>query len=288
MWDRQQDLQAATMAGRPEEVGRISQLIVRGAQEWHGVQNKLRSGPLLACCLLRWVSWSVDWMVVRISRRCPIYAARQGVCERRDALYGHRGVRVGEASHPGPPLLRRLRSGRSRGVRADISSEEPLVRHIQRHVVPRIAGVASVAEENDISDVEDHSAVSPTLLDSLAEDLSEARPYTNLRDVGRIGVQIPLSVDRGADECSWASSGSCWGEREDIGEEEGRMGCIVSSTVRPSRGWQRIGGAEESRVGPSRVTGPQSVQDRESPSTMPAIDTRGRCGHDHGRRRYQR
>ena len=176
----------------------------------------------------------------------------------------------GEASHPGPPLLRRLRSGRSRGVRADISSEEPLVRHIQRHVVPRIAGVASVAEENDISDVEDHSAVSPTLLDSLAEDLSEARPYTNLRDVGRIGVQILPSVDRGADECSWASSESCWGEREDIGEEEGRMECIVSSTVRPSRGWQRPGGAEESRVGPSRVTGPQSVQDRESPSTMPA------------------
>ena len=48
-----------------------------------------------------------------------------------------------------------------------------------------------MAEENDIADVEDHSAVSPTLLDSLAEDLSEARPHTNLRDVGRIGVQIP-------------------------------------------------------------------------------------------------
>ena len=38
VWDRQQDLQSATMAGRPEEVGRISQLIIQGAQEWHGVQ----------------------------------------------------------------------------------------------------------------------------------------------------------------------------------------------------------------------------------------------------------
>ena len=70
VWDRQQDLQAATMAGRPEEVGRISGTEFK--------QNKLRSGLLLACCLLRWVSWFDDWMAVRISRRCPISAARQG------------------------------------------------------------------------------------------------------------------------------------------------------------------------------------------------------------------
>ena len=54
------------------------------------------------------------------------------MCEWRDASYGHRGVRVGEASHSGPPLLRRLRSGRSRGVPVEIlSDEEPLVRHVQ-------------------------------------------------------------------------------------------------------------------------------------------------------------
>ena len=43
--DRQQDLQSATMAGRPEEVGRISQLIIQGAQEWHGAI--LAQGALL-------------------------------------------------------------------------------------------------------------------------------------------------------------------------------------------------------------------------------------------------
>ena len=50
VWDRQQDLHAATMAGRPEEVERISQLIIHGAQEWHGVQAEqttVGSGPCM-------------------------------------------------------------------------------------------------------------------------------------------------------------------------------------------------------------------------------------------------
>ena len=51
VWDRQQDLQAATMAGRPEEVGRISQLIVRGAQEWHGVQAEQTTVGSAPCLL---------------------------------------------------------------------------------------------------------------------------------------------------------------------------------------------------------------------------------------------
>ena len=149
-----------------------------------------------------------QWEVARVEPLLP------GSCWRVvNARYGLRGVRVGEASHPGLPLLRRLRSGRSWGVRADISSdEEPLVRHVHRHVVPRIAGVASVADvtQIDLADVEDHSDVPPTLLDSLAEDLSQAHPYSNLRDVGRIGGQILSSAHRGADECSSASSESCW------------------------------------------------------------------------------
>ena len=64
-------------------------------------------------------------------------------------MYGHRGVRVGEASHLGPPSLRRLRSGGSRGVPVEIS--EPLVRHVQRHVGPRVAGVESVADVTQIA-----------------------------------------------------------------------------------------------------------------------------------------
>ena len=43
--------QAATMAGRPEEVGRISQLIVRGAQEWHGVQSEQNAVGSAPCML---------------------------------------------------------------------------------------------------------------------------------------------------------------------------------------------------------------------------------------------
>ena len=159
-----------------------------------------------------------QWAVARFEPLLP------GSCWRLvNARYGFRGERVGEASHPGPPLLRRLRSGRGRVVPADISSDEkPLVRHVHRHVVPRIAGVASVADvtQVDVADVEDHSAVSQTLLDSLAEDLSQTHPYTNLRDVGRIGGQILPGAHRDADEFSSASSESCLGEREDIGDEE--------------------------------------------------------------------
>ena len=68
-----------------------------------------------------------------------------------------------------------------------------------------------------VGDVEDHSAVVPTLLDSLAKDLLEAPPYANLGDIGRLGVQIPRGSDA-ADECSSASSESCWGEMEDVGD----------------------------------------------------------------------
>ena len=103
-----------------------------------------------------------------------------------------------------------------------------LVPHVHRHVVPRIAGVASVADvtQIDVDDVEGHSAVAPTLLDSLAEDLFEAHPDTNLRDVGRIGGQILPSAHRDADVFSSASSESCWGEREDIGDEEVEWGAL--------------------------------------------------------------
>ena len=54
------------------------------------------------------------------------------------ARYGLRGVRIGEASHPGPPLLRRLRRRRVREISSD---EEPLMRGIARNVIPRIAEV---------------------------------------------------------------------------------------------------------------------------------------------------
>ena len=102
---------------------------------------------------------------------------------------GLRGVRVGEASHPGPALLRRLR--RRRDVPFEISSdEEPLVRGIARNVVPRVDGLESVIDATQVSlatvpatqtalveaGIELHSEVvllqsHRTFLDSLEEDL---------------------------------------------------------------------------------------------------------------------
>ena len=122
-----------------------------------------------------------------------------------------------------------------------------------------MAGVTQI----DIAHVEDHSAVSPTLLDSLAEDLSEAHPHTNFRDVGRIGVQIP-SDDRGAEECSSGSSESCWGERGRTSAMK-RMGALPH----PPSGQVEEGGGQVGQVPEESQGTPQSVQDREPPSSVP-------------------
>ena len=52
-WDRQQDFHAATMAGRPEEVGRISQLIIRGARV---ARSSSRTNYGRVSHVARWVS----------------------------------------------------------------------------------------------------------------------------------------------------------------------------------------------------------------------------------------
>ena len=51
-----------------------------------------------------------------------------------------------------------------------------------------------------------------------------APPHANLGDVGRLGVQSPRGAD--ADECSSASSESCWGEMEDVGDEVVEWGVV--------------------------------------------------------------
>ena len=73
-----------------------------------------------------------------------------------------------------------------------------------------------------VGDVETHATVAPTLLDSLAEDLSMV-DHDNERElipgdaVSSIGVQSRSCVEREDDECSSVHSESCWGEMEDIG-----------------------------------------------------------------------
>ena len=105
---------------------------------------------------------------------------------RCSARYGLRGVR-GEASHPGPSFIR-LRRATS------------------------LVNVASTQVDSG------RFAAAPTLLDSLTEDLSMAPPHFNLGEIGPVGVRSPRGAD--ADDCSSVSSESCWGEMEDIRDDE--------------------------------------------------------------------
>ena len=66
MQDRQADIQEATLAGNAHEVTRLCHMM----------------GSAVPVCCLRWLQCSP------VTRRVP--------------TYGHRGVRIGEASHPGP------------------------------------------------------------------------------------------------------------------------------------------------------------------------------------------
>ena len=120
------------------------------------------------------------------------------------------GVRVGEASNPGPASLRRLRRNRS-ATFAISSDEEPLIRGIGRNVVARVEGelddtpiegcsetipesqsavIAVVSEavpshimdalEEDLDQVEER--VPDIVLDSLAEDRSPVLvPFSSFR-----------------------------------------------------------------------------------------------------------
>ena len=92
-----------------------------------------------------------------------------------------------------------------------------------------------------VGDVEEHSAVAPTLLDSLAEDLWVAQPNTNLGDVGRIGVQSPRGADA-PDECSSASSASDGGR---VGDEA--VECCVLLRPPSGQAGNRVGHREVNR-----------------------------------------
>ena len=110
VWDRPQDLQGAR---RPEEVWKncpVNQSKApRGGTE--SKQNRLQSGPVLVCCLPRWVSWKA----VRISRRPIADTSRGGLCVEGRVCTGTREFVSGSVAS-GRRLLRRLRSGRGRGV----------------------------------------------------------------------------------------------------------------------------------------------------------------------------
>ena len=138
----------------------------------------------------------------------------------RDSRYGYRGVRIGEASNPGPPRTRaRARIEREAevaltGLEAaitridDSSDDEPLMPTWRDEV----GACAELGRAPNVRNVwarmgESHTAVVPTLLDSLGSDEPS---YLVPEDVG----------DHSDDECSSARSESCWGEMEDIGDDE--------------------------------------------------------------------
>ena len=139
----------------------------------------------------------------------------------RDSRYGYRGVRIGEASNPGPPRTRaRARMEQEAevaltGLEAataridDSSDDEPLMPTWRDEVSP----CAEVGRGPDVRNVwarvgDSQAAVVPTLLDSLGSDQEPSNPIPG--DVG----------GHSDDECSSARSESCWGEMEDIGDDE--------------------------------------------------------------------
>ena len=150
----------------------------------------------------------------------------------RESRCGLRGVRVGEASNPGPPRTRaRVRMEQEAEAEAALSCLEAAVTRIddsddeplatwrdevcESEEMGRGADVRNVWAR--VGDVETHATVAPTLLDSLAQDLSRVDHDNEVeRDpipgdaVSSIGVQSRSCAEREADECSSAHSESCW------------------------------------------------------------------------------
>ena len=81
MQGRQADLPAAIATGLLQEVSRISHLVRTAAQEWQELIDRSTTMP----------------------HRCERGEVSRSCCVSRDARYGWRGFRIGEASHPGPP-----------------------------------------------------------------------------------------------------------------------------------------------------------------------------------------
>ena len=157
---RQSDKHVAVEAGNAAEVSRLAAMLAEGV-----TIEELVSEPIdgeQCGGLFVWNLKVLNWRVVH-------------------ARYGLRGVRVGEASHRGPPLLRRFR--RRQDVLFEISSdEEPVVRGIARNVVPRAAGMESVADATPIE-------TSLTTVPATQTALVEAG-----KNEFQVGASVPLDV----------------------------------------------------------------------------------------------
>ena len=120
--------------------------------------------------------------------------------------YGLRGSRVGEASNPGPPHLRRLRrASQSRIGQSPVSSDgELLVRaNMGRDVLPRVGGEGcSIVSPTD-SLAPSMDAIQQTLVDTDSEDgrplLQLEPPPVDLISADLVGhvAWDPISAVRG-------------------------------------------------------------------------------------------
>ena len=156
----------------------------------------------------------------------------------RNSRYGLRGVRLGEASHPGPHGRRTrdvsdtVLDNLERELRLIESDDEPLVRSTGgRNVVPRISSGEAIGES--LATV----PASPVALEAAGRSCAEVVTILDEGVPSTVPAQIiPTWVDRD-DECS-VSSESCWGEEEDlIGDETVEWGLLLALkfTRRPMR-----------------------------------------------------
>ena len=150
----------------------------------------------------------------------------------RNSRHGLRGVRVGEASHPGPHGRRTrdvsdtVLDNLERELRLIESDDEPLVRSTSgRNVVPRISSGEAIGES--LATV----PASPVALETAGRSCAEVVTIFDEGVPSTVPAQIiPTWVDRD-DECS-VSSESCWGEQEDlIGEEILEWGVLPGPEV---------------------------------------------------------
>ena len=156
----------------------------------------------------------------------PVHCYKQCVWSSavmRDSRYGHRGVRIGEAQNPGPPRTRaRARMEEEAEIALtnleaaitrieDSSDDKPLMPTWRDEDNPCVEVGRGPDVRNvwaRVGDIGSRAPIVPTLLDSLGPDNESSSLIPG--DVG----------GPSDDECSSAHSESCWGEMEDIGDDE--------------------------------------------------------------------
>ena len=199
MSQRNCELRNAMEFGDPLLVAKIGSLVGQGASVFSTAVRDLNGGADQVVCDVESDRRGRRETTVCDRRQCEWSAAAM-----RESRYGFRGVRVGDASNPGPHRTR---------ARARMEEEADAV----------LSGLeAALTRIDDSSDDEPPMPI-------WKDEASECEEMGRRADVpnvwARVGdVECRTVVDpeslAGADECSSVRSESCWGETEDIDEHE--------------------------------------------------------------------